>query len=109
MFKYTSKKILFLILLNFLILPNITLAATTNVELEEFLKGVVDSTLYIASAIVVIGWVITGTLFLLGWGAPEKLGIAKKALFAVVTGTVLVMVAASAGYIVQSALNLGGA
>lgn len=47
----------------------------------------------IGAAIVVIGWVITGILYLTAGGAPEKLGTAKKALIAVVIGTILIVIA----------------
>jgi hypothetical protein len=62
--------------------------------------------LLIASGVVVILWVITGLLFLTAQGAPEKLGTAKKALFAAVAGTVLVIIASYAMDLVGKALGI---
>lgn len=68
--------------------------------------GAVQTTLYIASGIVVILWIVTGLLFLTAQGAPEKLSSAKKALFASVAGTVLVIIASSAISLVKSAFKI---
>lgn len=42
-------------------------------------------------AIVVVGWIITGILYLTSGGNPDRLSIAKKAVVACVIGTVLVV------------------
>jgi uncharacterized membrane protein (DUF485 family) len=98
-----NKKIIFLILLGFLMLP---LLASAQVTIQSMVDAAVQTTLYIASGIVVILWVVTGILFLTAQGAPEKLSTAKKALFAAVVGTVLVLVAQGAFSIVGGALNI---
>lgn len=64
--------------------------------------------LQVGGTIVVIGWIIVGILYLTAAGSPEKIGTAKKALVAVVIGTILVIIATAAYDIVNNALNAGG-
>ena len=64
-----------------------------QVTVQSIVDATVQTTLYIVSGVVIIMWVITGALFLLAQGAPEKVNLAKKALFASVAGTVIVIVA----------------
>ena len=64
----------------------------------------------IATPIVVIGWIITGILWLTAAGAPDKLGTAKKAVFACVIGTIIVALAITSDAImgvIKDALNIG--
>jgi len=103
-----NKKILFLILLGVLILPSIALAQT---QASVIAGNIEQLTLTIGVCIVVIGWVIAGILYLTAAGAPDKTGIAKKAMIAALMGTILIVIAAG-GYsvisgIVNSALNSG--
>ncbi|MGA2418187.1 MAG: hypothetical protein ABSF55_03045 [Candidatus Staskawiczbacteria bacterium] len=98
-----NKKILLLILLVVLVLPGLASAADF---IQNMVQGAVTTAFYIADGVVVILWVVTGILFLLAQGAPEKLNSAKKALFAAVAGTVLVLVANSAVYMVSHAFNI---
>ncbi len=99
-----NKKTLFLILLSFLILPGIVLAAGL---IEDMANNVVKVVINIAGGIVIILWVVTGRLFLSSIGAPEKLSIAKKALFASIAGTVLVILALAAEAIIKSVIFTG--
>lgn len=99
-----NKKILFLILLGVVVLPS--LASAQQVTVQTIVQGAVTTTFYIADGVVVILWVITGILFLSAQGAPEKLNSAKKALLASVAGTVLVIVASSAVYLVGNAFHI---
>lgn len=55
----------------------------------------------IGLSIVIIGWIITGILYLISGGSPEKTGTAKKALIACVIGTVLIVLAQGAGQIMD--------
>lgn len=98
-----NKKILLLILLEVLILPVCANAAT---DYKTFTDNIVTTALYIASGVVVIGWIITGILYLTAQGSPEKLGTAKKALIAAIVGTVLIIVAGSAASLVKTALGI---
>ncbi len=97
-----NKKILFLALLIVLALPSLALAAS----LQGIVDGAVNVSLIIASGVVVILWVVTGILFLTAQGAPEKLSSAKKALFAAIAGTILVLVAQGAMDMIRKALNI---
>ena len=58
-------------------------------------QKVADMMITIGGAIVVVGWVTAGILYLLAAGAPEKMGTAKKALIASIIGTILVIVASA--------------
>lgn len=98
-----NKKILFLILLSFLILPGTVLAQ----PIENMVSNIVKVVIFTAGGIVVIIWAVTGILFLSSMGAPEKLSTAKKSLFAAIAGTVLVILAFLAGVIIENAILRG--
>lgn len=89
-----NKKILFLIILATIALPVISYAVNGPTEMFEAVKNLAVT---IGAAIVVIGWIIAGILYLTAAGAPEKIGTAKKAMIAAIIGTILVIMA-SAGY-----------
>ena len=97
-----NKKILFLLLLAVLALP----LSVSAQDIPSIIDAAVIGTLYIAGGVVVILWIITGLLFLVAQGAPEKLNSAKKALIASVAGTLLVIVATSAFNIVGEFFGL---
>jgi uncharacterized membrane protein (DUF485 family) len=104
-----NKKILFLTL-SALFFPFSALAVVACdpnvISIACMVNSAVDTTLYIAAGIVVILWVITGLLFLVAQGAPEKLKSARTALFTSVAGTVLVIVAFYAIDIVGNAFGI---
>lgn len=86
-----NKKILFLILFAAVLsFPYITQAAD---EAQRMVCAVKNAVFGVATILVVIGWVIAGILWLVSAGSPEKTGIAKKATWAAVIGTVLIIVA----------------
>ena len=97
-----NKKILSLISISSLFLPVLAFAQTVRTITD----AAVQSGLYIASGVVVLLWVMTGILFLSASGSPEKLTAGKKALFAAVAGTVLVIVASSAVSLVSNAFHI---
>lgn len=84
-----SKKILFLILLGLVALPNLISATTLGSMAESAMHAIITA----AGFIVVIMWVVTGILFLISMGDPSKLSSAKIGLIAAVAGTVLVILA----------------
>ena len=88
----TNKKILFLILLaSVLILP---LGALAQVQqLPEMITNIQRAAGTIGASIIIIGWIIAGILYLTSAGSPEKTATAKKALFACVVGTILIILA----------------
>lgn len=98
-----SRKYLFLIFSIVLTAP--LLASAQALTIEGMVTSIVNVTLFIASAIVIILWVITGILFLTAQGAPEKLNKAKIALFASVAGTIIIIAANSALALVWEALT----
>jgi hypothetical protein len=105
-----NKKALFLILsLSILIIP-ITVFAEDVTGISGIVTNITNLVMVIGGGIVVIGWVIAGILYLTAAGAPEKTGTAKKAMIAAVIGTVLVILATTAGTItslVSSAIFSG--
>jgi len=96
-----NKKILFLILLSVIIIPVVIQAATVKEMADNVEKLVVT----IGTVIVVIGWIIAGILYLTAWGAPEKIGTAKKAMIAAIIGTVLVVFAAGGYTVIKTIIN----
>lgn len=78
----------------------------SGVTIQGMVDAAVQTTLYIASGVVVILWVVTGILFLSASGDPSKLSSARKSLLAAVVGTVLVIVASSAVSLIRSAFKL---
>lgn len=99
-----NKKILFSILSSIALLP--TLVFAQNVTIQTMVNAAVDTTFFIAGGVVVILWIITGILFLSAQGAPDKLSAAKKALITASVGTLLIIVASSAMYIIGQAFNI---
>ena len=100
-----NKNTLFAILLGVLILPTIVFAQNTP-TIQGIISAAVQTTLYIASGVVVILWVITGILFLSAGGSPDKLVSGRKALLAAIGGTVLVILAQSGLYVVGSMFGI---
>ncbi len=100
-----KKNLLVLTLLSTLILPTIALAQ--NITITGMVANVSSVIYMVGGILVIIFWVITGILFLYAQGSPEKLGIAKKALFAAIGGTVIVILAWSASAIISSAIFQG--
>lgn len=71
-----------------------------------FVMNAMNTILYVASGLIVIMWVVTGILFLMASGSPEKLTSAKKALLWAVAGTVFIIIAKSAVSIVANSFGL---
>lgn len=100
-----NKKLLFLILLGILILPTtVSGQVIYNTSITDMAVNVAWAVWFIATLVVVICWVVTGILFLTAMGDPTKLGTAKKALFAAVGGTIIIILAYSAIGIIEKAL-----
>ncbi|MBI1866321.1 MAG: hypothetical protein HY005_03340 [Candidatus Staskawiczbacteria bacterium] len=100
-----KKNLVFLILLGVtaFFLPNIVLAQT----ITGLVANVVRVIWIVATAIVIIFWIVTGVLFLSSQGDPGKLTTAKHSLFAAIAGTILVILAYSAGVIIENAILFG--
>ena len=95
--------ILFLSIVAVSVLPNMALAQTITGILVNITKVV----WIVATAIVIIFWVITGVLFLASQGDASKLSTAKNSLFAAIAGTILVILAYSARVILENAILQG--
>jgi uncharacterized membrane protein len=93
-----NKKILGLFLFAFVIFPIVVFAQVTLPGIANRVKEIFQT---IGLAIVFIGWIIAGILWLISGGAPEKTGIAKKAIIACTIGTVLIILAAASGPIIN--------
>jgi len=97
-----NRNLLILILLvGVLVLPSVVSAIT----IESMVDRIAGTVWYVGTAIVVIFWVATGILFLAALGSPEKISTAKKALFAAIAGTILVIIAGSAMTIISRAIG----
>lgn len=87
-----NKKIVFLILLAVVLFSPIMAHAINDPT--TIIDNIKIKAVSIGEAIVVIGWIIAGILYLTAAGAPEKIKIAKGAMIACVVGTILVVIAA---------------
>jgi len=97
-----NKKIFFLALLGIVASPAMAYAINSPTTMAS---NVADMAVTIGAAIVVIGWVVAGILYLTSAGSPEKTGTAKKALIACLIGTVLVIIAKLGYSGIQQFLN----
>jgi hypothetical protein len=95
-----NKKLLFLALLvASIFLPTISYSATPSAIFNEVEVLATN----IGMALVVVGWIIAGVLYLMAAGNPEKIQTAKKAMIASIIGTILIVFAV-AGYAVIEGL-----
>jgi len=96
------KKILFLVLPSILVFPVSAfaeVAACKNPKVNctndlcdltcNFALSIYNAT----GALVLIGWIVVGGMFLLAAGEPGKLSAAKTALFIVIAGTLILILA----------------
>ncbi len=103
-----KKTLLVLTLLGILLLPAIASTQTvSNITITGMVANVANVVWIVACIIVLMFWVITGVLFLTAMGDPSKLGTAKKAFFAAIGGTVIVILAYSAVSILSKAIFQG--
>lgn len=86
-----KKLIKSVLILGVLLLPMVVFAQGNDVP--EMVTAIKNAFVKIASSIVIIGWIVTGILYLTAAGSPEKTGTAKKSLVACVIGTVLIILA----------------
>ena len=102
-----NKKILGTVLFAaFVVLPSLAFAGGET--LGSMACKVETAATDIAIPIVVVGWVIAGILYLTAAGAPERMGIAKKAVVACVIGTVLAVLAVGSADILDVVANAFG-
>jgi hypothetical protein len=97
-----NKKLLFLISF-LLILPLFAMAALPT-ELSTTITNIKNLANIIGGVIVVIGWIIAGILYLTSMGG-EKMATAKKAIWAAIIGTILIIIANVAATIIENALG----
>jgi len=95
--KKTLRSILFVtLLMTILVLPFFIYAqdegGPTVTAMANRVKVVLIT---VGNAVVLIGWVWAGILWLTSGGSPEKTGTAKKAIIACVIGTILIILADS--------------
>jgi len=102
-----NKKTLFLILLAVVLVSYYLPQVASADQPCDTLNAAKTAFRQIGATIVVIGWIITGILYLTA-GGGERLGVAKKALIACVIGTALIILAPIAYTFINSAFNLGG-
>lgn len=81
-------------------------------KIDDMATAVKTAVLTIGNALMIVGWVIAGIIYLTSGGDPGKLGIAKKAMIAAIVGTALVLIGSTAASItefIQDALGIGAA
>lgn len=101
--KKMNKKILFFFL--FLLVSILPIVAFAQViPIPDILENIKNMFIAVGAAIVVIGWIITGILYLTA-GGGERLAVAKKALVASVIGTAVIVLATVAQGILGFYLN----
>jgi len=99
--KINTKKFLLSVLSSVALSLPILAGAQTITGIVDNISIVIQ---YVAAAIVIILWILTGLLFLTAQGDPTKLGTARKALFAAVGGTAIVILSTAAAGIVSRAI-----
>lgn len=92
-----NKKILYFLILSAVVISVFPVSVGAEQQISAMVDGIKNVAVAIGMAIVVIGWVIAGILYLTSAGDPGKTGIAKKAMIAAIIGTFLVILAQS-GY-----------
>jgi len=109
-----NKKVLGSILLGALLLvaiviPIVSLAQTAPAasgKTVDSLSTALRSTFTtIGGAVVFVGWIYAGILYLTAAGKPEKMNVAKVAVIACVIGTLLVILAGASGAIMDVITN----
>ncbi len=84
----------------------IAMYAATPPQVTTTMDSIKDGFVTIGSAIVIIGWIIAGILYLTSAGGP-RMETAKKALIACVIGTVLIIISATATTFISGIFGLG--
>jgi UDP-N-acetylmuramyl pentapeptide phosphotransferase/UDP-N-acetylglucosamine-1-phosphate transferase len=95
-----NKKILLFVLLAVFLAPVFVSAAVPS-TLTNITRGVRDTLVAVGGVMVVIGFVVSGILWLTSAGSPERMGTAKKALIAAVIGAVLIVVASASDSLIK--------
>jgi hypothetical protein len=98
-----NKKILLLILLGVALCPIIAQAQTLCSYLTTFQTDMEE----VGGTVVIIGWIITGILYLTA-GGGERLNTAKKALVACVIGTLVVILSTVIAGVLNTEFSLSG-
>lgn len=92
-----NKKILFLILLLAVVaLPQGAFAGSSQSgiqALDKVLENVGKAVQAIGSALIIVGFVVAGVMYLTSTGNDQKMGTARKALWASLIGAVIVILA----------------
>lgn len=98
---------LFLVSLEFglMVLPAIALAQNPAMGIICRAGTVIGN---MAVAIAVISWIVVGIMFLAAVGSPERFSAAKKALFWVIIGTIVLLLAGVSINLINSAFGLKG-
>jgi len=105
-----KKNLLFLVLLGVavLALPVFVFGADQPADLATILTNIKKFAWDVFAVVVIVMWIVTGVLYLIAMGAPEKLTTAKRALIAAVVGTAIGILAGSAQTIINSSIIKGG-
>ena len=86
-------------------LPLVALAAVPPL-ITNVMKSLIGTATVIAGGVTVICWLAAGVLFLTAQGDPAKVTLGKKAVFAAIVGTLLVIVASSGMALVSQSFGI---
>ena len=101
-----NKKILGLGVLSALII-SISIFSFANADVKTMLDSFQTKLTAIGATIVIIGWLIAGILFLTS-GGGARMEMAKKALWAALIGTVLIIISGLAYSLIDGLLGPSG-
>ena len=101
-----NKKTLFIILSILIVSISIGGTASAVSNPDVWAQKIQEGFGKIGAAVVVIGWVIAGILWLTSAGNPSKIAIAKAAIFACVVGTLLIIISTTAVAFITSTFGL---
>ena len=99
-----NKKILSVVILSVTFL---SIASFANADICSMLDMVKQQLLLIGGTLVIVGWVVAGILFLTS-GGGSRMEVAKKAMWAALIGTILVIVALTSYSLINAVLGNPG-
>lgn len=102
-----NKKILGISILSALLISVSAFSFASANDIAGMLTSFKGQLLTIGTIVVVIGWVIAGILYLTSAGGA-RMEVAKKALWAAVIGTILIIIAGTAYDLINGLLQAGG-
>ena len=99
-----NKKILGTIILSIILLSIASFTSAASVP--GMIACIKDQVVIVGSALVIIGWVVAGILYLTS-GGGSRMEVAKKAMWAALIGTVLILLSGTMFGLINTILGAG--